>query len=148
MRVSMVDVELQLLRQHAAMSISEHPSLKEAGIRALRRAAEMIVAAKLPHLHGLQGRGRQKTKRVSQIAEAISEMMAPHQREGIAFKVFLSRWENEVLDGLRLIPPRRKGNPSTTDYRIEDENSVDGSTMRTYATLKKLYSASAQRNTG
>ncbi len=66
----------------------------------------------------------------------IQSVMRAEKTRGTDFKTLMSRWEQEVLNGLRC-------QPEGEDYLIEDENDIDGHQRKyTWGTLQAYYSQS------
>lgn len=130
------DLEESLQRQYHAMASSDDPLLADAGRRRLREAAENAAAQQIADMQRADISKRPRSSERGSLKEKIQSAMRAEKTRGTDFKTLMSRWEQEVLNGLRC-------QPEGEDYLIEDENDIDGHQRKyTWGTLQAYYSQS------
>jgi len=128
--IPLADHEAQLQAQYHAMANSDDPSLRVAGRRLAREAAEQAAAKQWADLQAASNATRPRSK--SPIKERIQAVMRPYKADGTDFKTFLESWERDAIDGLLL-------SDSGDLFLVYDEDG-DGQARYTFRSLQKLYS--------
>lgn len=130
----LVDMEKQLQRQYHAMANSDDPFLREAGERNLRMSAEEAAAKQFADVQNRARSERPRPASRSAIRSKIQSVMRRYKAENTEFKVFMSAWSKQALDGLRLVA-------EADGYTVDDENDTAAPKPYTWKTLQKIYSA-------
>jgi hypothetical protein len=76
-----------------------------------------------------------KQKKLNRMTDAIHVAMRPSKREGRRFKEFMTMWQREEIDGLKLTEVQ-----ALQKYHVNDDHSKDAPSPYTWGTLRKMYS--------